>query len=116
MPLLAVGARRLEDVGQPGFDAIRPWVFLVGALVFGRWSLTALGTLTTAFDSSIPPDGPGGFGFVIVYGLGGVVFAISATALALVFLFQVSAALGQTLLPSQFDPNKYGLNPREDLK
>lgn len=113
LPLLAVGSRRLQDTGEPGEHAVTPWAKFAVAVLAAHWAVQLSTALNTAFASQSPPDGPGGFGFVLIYGGGSFSLAIAALVDFLLFLNSITPAFAQTMLPSQPGPNKYGPNPHE---
>lgn len=113
IPLLSAGYRRLQDTGEPGADAVAPWSHLAAAIIACNWALQSVETMTAAFASAMPPDGPSGFAFVILYGCGGMVLGLVALGFFVSFLIRITPAVAQTLLPAQSGPNKYGPNPNE---
>lgn len=113
LPLFSAGARRLQDTGAQGFDAIKPWASFAAAVVLGTWAAQSLHMVRTAFASDTPPDGPGGFGFVIVFFHGGGLLALVALGLLISFAVQITPAVAQTLFPATPGPNEYGPNPNE---
>ncbi|MEM6637158.1 MAG: DUF805 domain-containing protein [Pseudomonadota bacterium] len=113
MPLFAVGVRRLQDTGAYGWDAVKPWGFAFCGLVAADISVRLYSTITLAFASPTPPDGPGGLGFVVIYGSAMCVAVAAAFLLFVIFLSSVTNAVGQCLCPSEPGPNRYGPNPHE---
>lgn len=109
LPLWGAGARRLQDTGEPGYQAVTPWGYGALSCLFLVWGGEALITLDHAFaDETNPPDGPGGLGLVVFNGGGGLLFLLVALVLAIVFLMQISPAVDQTLVASSTKANKYG--------
>lgn len=109
LPLWGAGARRLQDTGEPGYQAVTPWGYGALSCLFLVWGGEALITLDHAFaDETNPPDGPGGLGLVVFYGGGGLLFLLVALVLTIIFLMQISPAVGQTLVASSTKANKYG--------
>lgn len=115
LPLFAVGARRLQDTGEAGKHAVAPWACFAASVLLGSWSYKSLSMVSWAFAQPEPPDGPGGFAFAAIYGYGGGFLGLISAILMLVFLFRITPAFAQTLLPSQPGANKYGPNPNEVL-
>ena len=113
LPLAAVGARRLLDTGEYGLDAVTPWALFMMATICGDWSVRSLSNLNWAFAQPEPPDGPGGLGFVVIFGIGGALLGAICLLLLIMFLVRITPAFGQTLVPSQPGPNTYGPNPNE---
>lgn len=113
VPLLSSGYRRLQDTGVHGADAVLPWwQFAISALL-ATCAFQGMETVKDAFASTNPPDGPTGFWFAAIYGLGSALLLIIAFIFFVVFLMRITPAAAQTLLPSQPGPNKYGPNPNE---
>ncbi len=90
-----------------------PWARFAVAVLAAYWAVRLSAAINRAFDSQTPPDGPGGFGFVIIYGGGSFFLAVTALVAFLLFLNSITPAFAQTMLPSQPGPNKYGPNPHE---
>ena len=114
LPLFAVGSRRLQDTGEAGEDAYKPWAFFAIFALLASFSFKSGGLVEDAFASDTPPDGPAGLAFTFVYFWGGtVLIGVLALISLVVFLIQITPAFAQTLVPSQPGPNKYGPNPNE---
>jgi hypothetical protein len=76
-----------------------------------RWASALERQIDTAFNSITPPDGPGGLGFVIVFGGGALTLLAMALAAAIVCLVTLAMVVGQTLVPPQEGPNSWGEPP-----
>ena len=112
-PLFAVGARRLQDTGEQGRDAILPWGFFARAVL--RWELTSYfsAVLDRGFETQNPADGPSGLLFGLIYLTAMIASAIGFAVCAVRFLSNIAPAFGQCLVASEPGPNKYGPNPTE---
>jgi uncharacterized membrane protein YhaH (DUF805 family) len=101
-PIAAVLARRFQDTNLPGSDAwiaLRPVIALVASGWFLLLGVFAIGT--------------------IVHAISGVVFFLIAIPVFLINLLfapgMLGTTIGQLLLPSFPDTNRYGPNPTEVL-
>ena len=114
LPLFAVGSRRLQDTGEAGEDAYKPWAYFAIFALLASFSFNTGSMVENTFASDTPPDGPGGLVFAVVYFYGGtVLMGILALISLIVFLIQITPAFAQTLVASQPGSNKYGPNPSE---
>ncbi|MEL6597725.1 MAG: DUF805 domain-containing protein [Pseudomonadota bacterium] len=112
-PLFAVGARRLQDTGEQGHDAILPWGFFALAILL--WELTSFfsAVLDRGFQTPNPANGPSGLLFVMIYLPATIASAIGVVVCVVRFLSNIAPAFGQCLVASEPGPNKYGPNPTE---
>ena len=99
VPLMAAISRRLQDMGEPGHQAIFPFMPFV-ALWIGYQAIywLSLATWNTGFGMIL--------GVLALYAFGLIYFA---TAVASIFV--TTSLVGMMLVASQPHPNRYGPNP-----
>lgn len=110
VPLFAVGARRLQDTGESGLDAMTPWGhFFVSATVihgFLRFADHAEQLVSQAGN-------PAGFFLALIVGALILTLLLVSLFFSISFLVLITPAFGQCLVPGQRGPNRFGENPLE---
>lgn len=103
LPLLASGARRLQDTGEAGQGVFLPFTPI--AYFFASMMIWELG-----FDALL-----GGIPVLIAYLLVAL-YWLSFPFVLLASVLWIGPLAGQLILPSEPGTNKYGPNPHEALK
>ena len=118
IPLFVAGARRLQDIGEPGYQIFYP-IVPFGILLFctfGMFHLLTGGSqvLLNAPNDTIANAGVSFAFFTVLYGvLFYVAFVPAFLIAAIVTCMLASNLLGQCMLPSEAQSNAYGPNPHE---